>query len=73
MFDTTTAKSAAEAYKMHEANITILLAGFIDKKREHAELAAKQPTNWGYVGDIGSTERLLRQAIEAVNVNWTGT
>ena len=37
------ARSAAEAYKMRQANITIQLAALLDAQRAHAGDAAKEP------------------------------
>lgn len=73
MYDAATAKTAAEAYQMIEANITILLADLLDKKREHAKNAAQQPENWGYAGDLAACQKALAEAVERVNVHWSGT
>lgn len=60
------ARSAAEAYKMHQSNITVKLAQLLELQRAHAQCAAKSPRNWGYAGDLGHLEEILDQAIGAV-------
>jgi hypothetical protein len=60
------ARSAAEAYKMRQANITIQLAALLDAQRAHAGDAAKEPRHWGYAGDLESVEELLSKAVEAL-------
>jgi hypothetical protein len=60
------ARSAAEAYKMRQANISIQLAALLDAQRTHAERAAQKPSHWGFAGDLGHVEELLARAVEAV-------
>lgn len=60
------AHSAAEAYKMRQANISIQLAALLDAQRTHAERAAQEPGSWGFAGDLGRLEELLVQAVEVV-------
>lgn len=63
--------SAAGAYKIRSANITILLAQLLDQQRQHAERAAKEPQHWGFAGDLAALETAMRRAIAAVGGPFT--
>lgn len=65
------ASSAAEAYKIRSANVTVLLAQLLDQKCQHAERAARQPRNYGFSGDLVELETAMRRAIEAVGGSCT--
>ena len=58
--------SATDAYALHSARVTVLLAAYLDASRAHAARQAAQPRKWGYAGDLQHVETLFARAIEAL-------
>lgn len=61
-----TADTAQDAYEIRAAEIKILLKELHLKFKEHKGRFKKNPTNWGYVGDMGHVYKKLREIIASM-------
>ena len=59
-------QSAAERYADLQADIGALLDLIAEEARVHAERAAKEPRNWGYVGDVGHIRESLKGVLASL-------
>jgi hypothetical protein len=55
--------TAAEAYKARRSDVERLLDMLREEVAHHAEYAAKEPRDWGFVGDLGHVRDLLVEAL----------
>jgi hypothetical protein len=53
--------TAQDMYARHRREIGSLLASIGKKLAAHGNAAAQRPTDWGFVGDLGHVEGLLRK------------
>ena len=56
---TNTKKTAAEAYAVRASSIAAKLAALQAQLAAHAAKEAKDPTNWGLVGDLSHVDGAL--------------
>lgn len=52
--------TAAETYRQRRETVDALLGELRSKLDAHAKRAAAAPQNWGYPGDLGHVEEVLR-------------
>lgn len=52
--------TAADAYRQRGQAVEALLDELRGKLDAHAQRAAVDPSNWGYAGDLGHVEEVLR-------------
>lgn len=60
MNETKRPATAADEYRQRRQAVDALLEGLRDKLDAHAQRAAADPANWGYAGDLGHVEEVLR-------------
>lgn len=58
--------SLQASYKGHRESIDRSIVALKKKLDDHAKAQAEDPRNWGYVGDLNRTDRLLRELLECV-------
>ena len=56
-------RTAAQAYEENARAIEALMHTLKNELFRHKHQAAAEPTNWGYVGDLGHARELLQQAV----------
>jgi len=56
----TTPNTAEETYRQRRETVDALLSELRGKLDAHAKRAAADPKNWGYAGDLGHVEEVLR-------------
>ena len=69
-------QSAAERYADHRDDIGALLDLISEELRVHAERAAEDPKNWGYVGELGRVRESLKGLLESLLIGryeWSET
>jgi hypothetical protein len=60
MNETKRPAAAADAYRQRRHAVAALLEELRGKLDAHAQRAAAGPANWGYAGDLGHVEEVLR-------------
>ena len=60
MNETKRPTTAADAYQQRRQAVDALLEELRGKLDAHAQRAAADPANWGYAGDLGHVEEVLR-------------
>jgi len=60
MNETKRPTTAADAYRQRRQAVDALLDELRKKIDIHAQRAAVDPSNWGYAGDLGHVEEVLR-------------
>lgn len=60
MNETKRPATAADAYRQRRQAVDALLDELRGKLDTHAQRAAADPQNWGYAGDLGHAEEVLR-------------
>ncbi len=60
MNETKRPTTAADAYRQRRQSVDALLDELRKKIDAHAQRAAADPANWGYAGDLGHAEEVLR-------------
>lgn len=58
--NTTKPNTAEENYQQRRETVDALLGELRGKLDVHAKRAAADPKNWGYAGDLGHVEEVLR-------------
>ena len=61
-------QTAAECYADRQQDIGVLLDLIAEELRIHAALAAKDPKNWGFAGDLGRIRENLKDVLESLLV-----
>ena len=56
-------RTAAEAYAGRANRVRALLGCVEDALEAHAQRAATSPNDWGFAGDLGAAEELLKRAL----------
>ena len=59
----TSSTSAREAYRRRKRDIAAALTGIQSLVDQHSRMAAQEPGNWGFVGELGH----VRSRLEEVN------
>ncbi len=54
---------STEQYTIHHTECLRLLASLAEELAHHAASQAKEPQNWGFVGDITALEAALSDAV----------
>ncbi len=60
MNETKRPATAADAYRQRRQAVEAMLNELRGKLDAHAQRAAADPQNWGYAGDLGHVEEVLR-------------
>ncbi len=60
MNETKRPTTTADAYRQRRRSVNALLDELRKKIDAHAQRAAADPANWGYAGDLGHVEEVLR-------------
>ena len=60
MNETKRPTTAADEYRQRRQTVDALLDELRKKIDTHAQRAAADPSNWGYAGDLGHVEEVLR-------------
>ena len=58
--------TAQMAYTDHQARIRALIDRLQVQLEKHADRAARQPTHWGFSGDLGSVESRLMELVSTL-------
>jgi len=59
-------QTAAERYADHQKDIGELLDMVGEEMRVHAEMAAEEPKNWGFVGDAEGVREGIKRIIASI-------
>jgi len=55
-------ETAEQAYKRNATAVILSMGALKKQLRLHAEVAADNPDNWGFVGDVAEVSRMLANA-----------
>jgi hypothetical protein len=62
-----TEHTAQQTYRQHQNDIAALTGMIEQELKQHAERAAADPKNWGYVGDLNEVKHRLIQALTMIS------
>jgi hypothetical protein len=60
-------RTAQETYRQHQNDISALTDMIEQELKQHAERAAADAKNWGYVGDLNEVKHRLIQTLATIS------